>query len=70
MISIYSNFSLIFCAFSLVLFIKKIFLVFKFFRALITEGTTPPAPRIKTFLFDVSNFICLIANSKPAISVL
>ena len=34
------------------------------------DGTTPPAPNINIFLPEMSYFVYLIANSKPAISVL
>ena len=40
------------------------------FKAKMIEGTTPPAPNIKTILFFTSYFEYFIPNSKPDISVL
>ena len=57
-------------AFSLVLLLIMILETPKFFKAIIKDETTPPAPKINTFLSVVLNFEYLIASSKPAISVL
>ena len=49
-ISTKSNLFLIDFAFSIVLLEIKIFLIFKFNKAVITDGTTPPEPKIKADL--------------------
>ena len=59
-----------FFVFSAVLFFKKIFSTPILFKATIIDGTTPPAPIIRAFLLFAINLQCLIANSKPAMSVL
>ena len=57
-------------ALDFVLLLNKILETFIFFKAKIIDGTTPPAPKIKTFLFLISYFVLLNPSSKPAISVL
>ena len=54
----------------LVLFLIKIFSTFILFKATIIDGTTPPAPIIRTFFLFALYLQCLIESSKPAISVL
>ena len=68
---IFWNFLLMNRALSKVLFDKLIFEIFDFKKAKIIEGATPPAPKIRTFLFFFSGVEKDFKNAawKPKTSV-